>query len=136
MPESPCGSRRYRLNKRARRPLWRRGSRSLNGGPDDGLIPDLARDLSAPGLEVGFPEQGGTGGVSLRAVSEVDMKDQDMVLSIIVNAIQFALQQARKDSGGPGDVIPPEERVELARAILAALSEQGFEVTRAPLEPR
>jgi hypothetical protein len=83
-----------------------------------------------------FPEQGGTGGVTLRVVLEVDMKDQDMVLSIIVNAIQFALQHARKDSGEPGDVLSPEERVELARAILAALSEQGFEFTRAPSEPR
>ncbi|MBM6595071.1 hypothetical protein [Microvirga pudoricolor] len=61
------------------------------------------------------------------------MKHQDMGHTIIVNAIQFALQQARNESGGPGDVIPPEERVNLARAILAALSEQGFEATRAPL---
>jgi hypothetical protein len=85
---------------------------------------------------VRFSEQGGTGGITLRAASEVDMKNQDMVLSIIVNAIQFALQHARKASGRPGDVISPEERVDIARAILAALSEQGFEVTRAPSEPR
>ena len=83
-----------------------------------------------------FPEQDGIGGVALRAVSEVDMKDQAMVLSIIVNAIQFALQHARKDSGEPGDVISPEERMDLARAILTALSEQGFEITRALSQPR
>jgi len=64
------------------------------------------------------------------------MKDQDMVLSIIVDAIQFALQHTQKISSQPGDVLSPEERVDLARAILAALSEQGFEVTRAPSEPR
>jgi hypothetical protein len=64
------------------------------------------------------------------------MKDQDLVLSIIVNAIQFALQHSRKTSEQPGDVISPEERVSIARAVLTALSEQGFEVTRAPSEPR
>ncbi len=64
------------------------------------------------------------------------MKDQDMVLSIIVNAIQFHLQHARMDSGEPGGVLSPEQRVDLARTILAALSEQGFEFTRAPSEPR
>jgi len=64
------------------------------------------------------------------------MKDQDMVLSIIANAIQFALQHAQKGSGESRAVISPEERVAIARAILAALSEQGFEVTRAPSEPR
>jgi hypothetical protein len=108
----------------------------LNGEVDDGLVPDLDRGFSAPGLEVRFPEQGATGGVTHRAVSEVDMKDQDMVLSIIVNAIQFVLQHARKGSGESGDLISPEERVDIARAILAALSEQGFQVTRAPSEPR
>lgn len=64
------------------------------------------------------------------------MKDQDMVLSIIVNAIEFALQHARKASGQAGDIIAPEERVDIARAILTALSEQGFQVARAPSEPR
>jgi hypothetical protein len=64
------------------------------------------------------------------------MKDQETVLSIIVNAIHFALQHARKDSGEPGDVLSPEERVDLATAVLTALSEQGFEVARAPSEPR
>jgi len=108
----------------------------VNGGLDYRPVPDLDRGFNDPGLHVRFPEQGGTGSVTLKAVSEVDMKDQDMVLSIIVNAIQFVLQHARKDSGGPGDVISPEERMDLARAILASLSEQGFEVTRAPSEPR
>ncbi|MCB8821306.1 hypothetical protein [Microvirga rosea] len=64
------------------------------------------------------------------------MKDQDMVLSIIVNAIQFALQHAQKAPNQPGAVISTEERVDLARAILTALSEQGFEITRAPSQPR
>jgi hypothetical protein len=64
------------------------------------------------------------------------MKDQEMVLSIIVNAIQFALQHTQKGSGQPGDVLSPEERVDIARAVSTALSEQGFEVTRAPSEPR
>ena len=83
-----------------------------------------------------FPEQGETVGVALRAAAEVDMKDQEMVLSIIVNAIQFALQHSQKASGRPGDVISSEEQVSIARAILAAFSEQGFQVTRAPSEPR
>jgi hypothetical protein len=82
-----------------------------------------------------FPEQGKTAGVTLRAASEVDMA-QEMVLSIIVNAIQFALQHSQKASGPPGDVISSEEQVSIARAVLAALSEQGFQVTRAPSEPR
>jgi hypothetical protein len=64
------------------------------------------------------------------------MKDQEMVLSIIADAIQFALQHTQKASGQPGDVIAPEERVSIARAVLTALSEQGFEVTRVPSEPR
>jgi hypothetical protein len=64
------------------------------------------------------------------------MKDQEIVLSIVVNAIQFALERAQKASGQPVDIISAEERVDIARAILAALSEQGFEVTRAPSEPR
>jgi hypothetical protein len=64
------------------------------------------------------------------------MKDQEMVLSIIVNAIQFALQHTQKGSGQPGDVLSREERVDIARAVSTALSEQGFEVTRAPSEPR
>jgi hypothetical protein len=83
-----------------------------------------------------FPEQGKTVGVTLRAASEVDMKDQEMVLSIIVDAIQFALQHTQKISGQPGDVISPEERVSIARAILAAFCEQGLEITRVPSEPR
>jgi hypothetical protein len=83
-----------------------------------------------------FPEQGETAGVTLRAASEVDMKDHDMVLSIIVNAIQFALQHVQKAPNHPGAVISTEERVDLARAILTALSEQGFEITRAPSQPR
>ena len=83
-----------------------------------------------------FPEQGKTVGVTLRAASEVDMKDQEMVLSIIVNAIQFALQHSQKAPGQPRDVISSEEQVSIARAILAAFSEQGFKVTRAPSEPR
>ena len=87
-------------------------------------------------MEVRFPEQGGTCDVILEAVSEVDMKDQDVVLSIIVNAIQFALQHGQKASGRPADVLSSQERVGIARAVLAALSEQGFEVTRAPSEPR
>jgi hypothetical protein len=70
------------------------------------------------------------------AAPEVYMKDQDLVLSIIVNAIQFTLRQSRKAPGHPGDAISPEERVFIARAVLTALSEQGFEVTRAPSEPR
>jgi hypothetical protein len=82
-----------------------------------------------------FPEQGKTAGVTLRAASEVDMA-QEMVLSIIVNAIQFALQHSQKASGPPGDVISSEEHVSIARAVLAAVSEQGFQVTRAPSEPR
>jgi hypothetical protein len=82
-----------------------------------------------------FPEQGKTAGVTLRAASEVDMA-QEMVLSIIVNAIQFALQPSQKASGQPGEVILSEEQVSIARAVLAALSEQGFQVTRAPSEPR
>jgi hypothetical protein len=64
------------------------------------------------------------------------MKDQDMVLSIILNAIQFALQHSQTASGRPGGVISSEEQVSIARAVLAALSEQGFQVTRAPSEPR
>jgi hypothetical protein len=64
------------------------------------------------------------------------MKDQEMVLSIIGNAIQFTLQQSQKASGHPGSVISPEEREEIARAILTALSEQGFQVTWAPSESR
>jgi hypothetical protein len=64
------------------------------------------------------------------------MKDQEMVLSIIGNAIQFTLQHAQRASSHPGSVISPEERVDIARAILTALSEQGFQVTRAPSEPR
>ena len=64
------------------------------------------------------------------------MKDQEMVLSIIVNAIQFALQHSQKTSGQPSDIISSEEQVSIARAVLAALSEQGFQVTRAPSEPR
>ena len=82
-----------------------------------------------------FPEQGKTAGVTLRAASEVDMA-QEMVLSIIVNAIQFALQPSQKASGQPGEVILSEEQVSIARAVLAALSEQGFQVTRVPSEPR
>jgi hypothetical protein len=82
-----------------------------------------------------FPEQGKTAGVTLRAASEVDMA-QEMVLSIIVNAIQFALQPSQKASGQPGEVISSEEQVSIARAVLAALSEQGFQVTRVPSEPR
>ena len=58
------------------------------------------------------------------------------VLSIIVNAIQFALQHSQKAPGQPRDVISSEEQVSIARAILAAFSEQGFQVTRAPSEPR
>ena len=57
-------------------------------------------------------------------------------LSIIVNAIQFALQHSQKAPGQPRDVISSEEQVSIARAILAAFSEQGFQVTRAPSEPR
>ena len=83
-----------------------------------------------------FPEQGKTVGVTLRAASEVDMKDQEMVLSIVVNAIQFALQHSQKASVQPGDIISSEEQVYIARAVLTALSEQGFQVTRAPSEPR
>ncbi|WP_445504343.1 hypothetical protein [Microvirga sp. G4-2] len=64
------------------------------------------------------------------------MKDQDMVLSIIVNAIQFALQHTQKASDNPGVVLSTEERVAVAGAILTALSEQGFHVARAPPEPR
>ena len=64
------------------------------------------------------------------------MKDQEIVHSIIVNAIQFAMEHAQKASGQPGNIISPEERVGIARAIFAALSEQGFEVTRTPSEPR
>ena len=64
------------------------------------------------------------------------MKDQEMVLSIIVNAIQFTLQHAQKAPNQPGAVTSTEERVNLARAILTALSEQGFEITRAPSQPR
>ena len=60
------------------------------------------------------------------------MKDQEMVLSIIVNAIPFALQHSQKASSQPGNVISSEEQVSIARA----LSEQGFQVTRAPSEPR
>jgi hypothetical protein len=82
-----------------------------------------------------FPEQGKTAGVTLRAASEVDMA-QEMVLSIIVNAIQFALQPSQKASGQPGEVILSEEQVSIARAVIAALSEQGFQVTRVPSEPR
>jgi|SRR5215204_1931744 hypothetical protein len=82
-----------------------------------------------------FPEQGKTAGVTLRAASEVDMA-QEMVLSIIVNAIQFALQPSQKASGQPGEVILSEEQVSIARAVLTALSEQGFQVTRVPSEPR
>jgi hypothetical protein len=83
-----------------------------------------------------FPEHGGTAGVTLRAASEVDMKDQEIVLSIIVNAIHFALQHAQKAPNHPGAVTSTEERVDIARAILTALSEQGFEITRAPSQPR
>jgi len=54
------------------------------------------------------------------------MKDQEMVLSIVVNAIQFALQHSQKAPGQPRDVISSEEQVSIARAILAAFSEQGF----------
>jgi hypothetical protein len=64
------------------------------------------------------------------------MKDEDMVLSIIVNAIQFALQRIPKASSQPGDVLSAEERVAIARAIVTALSEQGFQLSRAPSEPR
>ena len=45
------------------------------------------------------------------------MKDQEMVLSIIVNAIQFALQHSQKAPGQPGDIIPSEEQVYIARAV-------------------
>jgi hypothetical protein len=83
-----------------------------------------------------FPEQGKTAGVTLRAASEVNMKAQEMVHSIIVNAIQFALQPSQKASGQPGEVILSEEQVSIARAVIAALSEQGFQVTRVPSEPR
>jgi len=61
---------------------------------------------------------------------------QEMVLSIIVNAIQSALQPSQKASGQPGEVILSEEQVSIARAVLAALSEQGLEITRVPSEPR
>jgi hypothetical protein len=54
-----------------------------------------------------FAEQCEIAGVTLRAASEVDMKDQEMVLSIIVDAIQFALQHTQKISGQPGDVYRP-----------------------------
>jgi hypothetical protein len=64
------------------------------------------------------------------------MKDQEMVLSIIVNAIPFALQHSQKASSQPGNFISSEEQVSIARAVLAALSEQGFQVTRAPSELR
>ncbi len=64
------------------------------------------------------------------------MKDQEMVLSIIVNAIQFALQHSQKASGQPGDIIRSEEQVYIAIAVITAPSEQGFQVTRAPSEPR
>jgi isopropylmalate/homocitrate/citramalate synthase len=64
------------------------------------------------------------------------MKDQETVLSIIVNAIQFALQHSQETSGQPSDIISSEEQVFIARAVLAAISEQGFQVTRVPSEPR
>lgn len=64
------------------------------------------------------------------------MNDQDLVLSIIVNAMQFTLQHSQNAPGHPVDVISPDERVSLARAILTALSVQGFEVTGARSEPR
>lgn len=95
----------------------------------------LAEASAPPGLEVLLPEQGGTGGVTLKAASEVDMQDQEMVLSIIVDAIQFTLQHAQKASGHLGAVLSPEERVSIARGVLTALSEQGFQVARAQSEP-
>jgi len=64
------------------------------------------------------------------------MKDQEIVISIIVNAIQFTLQHAQKAPNQPDAVISTEERVEIARAILTELSEQGFEITRASSQPR
>jgi hypothetical protein len=96
----------------------------------------LAEALALLAWRWWFPEQGKSAGVTLRATSEVDMKDQEMVLSIIVNAIQFALQHSHKASGQPGEVISSEEQVSIARSGLAALSEQGFQVTRARSEPR
>lgn len=66
------------------------------------------------------------------------MSDRDVVLSIIVNAIQLETQLAHEQSLSPSveGSLSPEDRARIARTILSALSEQGFQVTRLPSEAR
>lgn len=66
------------------------------------------------------------------------MSDHDVALSIIVDAIQFEMQRSGERSG-PADAgggLAVDDRVRIASAILTALTEQGFQVTRLRSEPR
>lgn len=66
------------------------------------------------------------------------MNDENVALSIIVNAIQLETQHSSSrdgsEAGGYGLDLDAIQRI--ARTILTALAEQGFQVTRAPSEPR
>jgi hypothetical protein len=66
------------------------------------------------------------------------MNDENVVLSIIVNAIQFETQHSSGHDGSEAakNDLDLDATRRIARTILAALAEQGFQVTRTPSEPR
>jgi len=66
------------------------------------------------------------------------MNDEDVALSIIVNAIQLGTQRSPGQDGSESaeNGLAPDDIRRIATTILTALAEQGFQVTRAPSEPR
>jgi hypothetical protein len=63
------------------------------------------------------------------------MDDQEVVRSVIANAIQFAAQGAGpRGASGIKGVLGSDESMSIAAAVLTALAEQGFQVVRVPAE--
>jgi hypothetical protein len=63
------------------------------------------------------------------------MDDQEVVRSVIANAIQFAAQGPSPRGGAAiRGALGSDESMSIAAAILTALVEQGFRVVRVPAE--
>jgi hypothetical protein len=63
------------------------------------------------------------------------MDDQEVVRSVIANAIQFAAQgPSPRGASATKGALWSDESMSIAAAVLTALAEKGFHVVRAPAE--